>query len=80
MRLKSEVTIMEAHQKIKMIRKTLGLSQEEFAKKINMKQRNYSYLENGQYELSYKILRSIIETYDVNLCWFWYGKGEMFCK
>jgi len=42
---------MEAHQKIKMIRKTLGLSH-----------------------------RSIIEIYDVNLCWFWYGKGEMFCK
>jgi len=70
---------MEAHQKIKMIRKTLGLSQEEFAKKINMKQRNYSYLENGQYELSYKVLRSIIEMYDINLCWFWSGKGEMFC-
>jgi len=71
---------MEAHQKIKIIRKILGLSQEEFASKIGMKQRNYSYLENGQYELSYKILRSIIEIYDVNLCWFWYGKGEMFCK
>ena len=69
---------MQAHEKIKLIRETLGLSQEKFSEKMGMKQRTLSYIESGVYNINYKFLKHLISHYNVNIDWFFNDRGQMF--
>ncbi|MDX1808933.1 MAG: helix-turn-helix transcriptional regulator [Sulfurospirillaceae bacterium] len=69
---------MQAHEKVKLIRETLKLSQEKFAEKIGIKQRTLSYIENDTYNITYQFLRNLIQIYNVNIDWFFNDRGAMF--
>lgn len=64
--------------KIKEIRKALGLSQPEFGELIGIKAPQVSLIESGKHDLSEKTKLRIIEKYHVNPVWIDTGEGEMF--
>lgn len=64
--------------KIKEIRKALGLSQPEFGELIGIKAPQVSLIESGKHDLSEKTKLRIIEKYHVNPVWLDTGEGEMF--
>lgn len=64
--------------RIKEIRKELGLSQPEFGELIGIKAPQVSLIESGKHDLSEKTKLRIIEKYHVNPEWLDTGEGEMF--
>ena len=70
------------NKRIKIIRKTLKLSQKEFADTLGLTQAGYSYIESGKNNLSSKMLIILKKVHNVNISWLEHGKGEMFipCK
>lgn len=64
--------------KIKEVRKALGLSQPEFGELIGIKAPQVSLIESGKHDLSEKTKLRIIEKYHVNPVWLDTGEGEMF--
>lgn len=66
--------------RIKELRKTLGLSQEDFAKKLGLKSRGkIANIEFGKIEADEDFIKLICKTYKVNYQWITNGLGEMFC-
>jgi len=70
----------EIGQRIRMLRKTLGLSQEEFGKKLGVTLRTIARYERGETVVPDRTLRQIEQTFSVNPEWLRHGKGEMFTK
>jgi transcriptional regulator with XRE-family HTH domain len=68
----------EIGQRIRMLRKTLGLSQEEFGKKLGVTLRTIARYERGETVVPDRTLRQIEQTFSVNPEWLREGKGEMF--
>ena len=66
------------NKRLREIRKTLKLTQAEFAAKLEMVQNSYSKLETGENSLTDKNIFLICLVYDVNESWLRTGKGEMF--
>lgn len=64
--------------RIRMIRKTLGLSQAEFGARIGLKQGAVSLLEKGKTNISAKNIVNICATYNVNEDWLRTGEGAMY--
>ncbi len=64
--------------RIKELRKTLGLSQEAFGKKLGITGGGVSKIENGERTLTEQIALSICREFRVNYYWLTEGKGEMF--
>jgi transcriptional regulator with XRE-family HTH domain len=64
--------------RIRLVRKTLGLNQEEFARRIGLTQTALSMIEIGKVALTEKNIKLICATFDVNENWLRTGKGEMF--
>ena len=62
------------------IRKTLGLTQIEFANDLKISQSHASAIEMGSRKIPERIIKLICFTYQVNESWFKSGKGEMFKK
>ena len=71
---------MRIGERIKQLRKTLGLSQEEFARKIGKTKTAISYYESGKRKPEKTTLKLIEEVYNVNPQWLEKGKGEIFKK
>lgn len=59
------------------IREMSGLSQEKFAKKINVSRNFISLVENGNRELSDRTIKDICSTFDINEEWLRDGTGKM---
>ena len=53
--------------KLKNLRLSVGLTQEEFAEKIQVSRVNYTRYENGKVRPSYEILITIADFYDISL-------------
>lgn len=68
------------NERIKNLRKTLGLTQQEFADKIGMKRNTYANYEMDRNEPSASVLALIVRTFNVNETWLRTGEGEMFHK
>lgn len=68
------------NERIKMIRTTLGLSQERFGKPIFLKKSGLSLIENGKNAVTEQVIRAICREYNVNETWLRTGEGEMFLK
>ena len=69
------MTILE---RIRLIRKELGLNQGQFSGKIGLTQTSVSMIERGRSVLTEKNIKLICATFAVNEDWLRTGKGEMF--
>ena len=66
------------HDRVRTLRKYLGLTQEEFGKRINIKSRAHiSALESGARNVTDRIANDICRVYGVNKKWLLEGEGEM---
>lgn len=66
------------NERLKKLRKTLDLTQQEFADKLGVKRNTVAQWEIGRNEPSDAIIFSICREFDVNKEWLRTGEGEMF--
>jgi transcriptional regulator with XRE-family HTH domain len=69
---------MTLAQRIKIIRKELGLNQTEFAQKIGITQTSLSQIEGEKNGISYDVYKAIVNEFNVDPTWLMDGLGEMF--
>lgn len=69
---------MSIAENIKMLRKTFGLTQSEFASKVNKTMRTVQVWESGASEPNRNNIDDIINAFNVNADWLRTGEGEMF--
>lgn len=63
---------------IKQLRNSLGLTQQEFANRIGIKQGTLSMIEANKSNTSQQVLLSISREFGASLDWLENGKGEMY--
>ena len=68
------------NERIKAVRTSLGLSQQEFAEKIGIKRGAVANYEVGRNEPIDAVVSLICKTYNVNENWLRTGEGEMFIQ
>lgn len=66
------------NERIKQLRKTLGLSGEKFGEPLGVKRSAISDIERGRNNLSEQMLKSICREFNVSEEWLRNGTGEMF--
>lgn len=66
--------------RIREIRKTLNLTQEQFSSKLGVKRSAISQIEKGFNQISDQMVKSICLAYNVNEDWLRTGDGEMFIE
>ncbi|KEI94399.1 transcriptional regulator (plasmid) [Clostridium botulinum A2B3 87] len=64
--------------RVKQIRNSIGLTQEDFAKKIDLKRSSLANIESGSVKLTERNIKTICNTFNVNENWLVSGEGEMF--
>lgn len=64
------------NERIKQIRRELGLTQTEFAERIGLKQNSIALIESGKRNISDQAVLSICREYGVNEEWLRTGTGE----
>lgn len=65
-------------ERVKELRKALGLSGEKFGEKIGLKRNSLSQIETGKNNLSEQNILAICREFNVNEKWLRTGSGEMF--
>ena len=68
------------NERIKQLRKALGLSGERFGEKIGLTRMSVSNLEAGRYNLTEQTIKSICREFKVNEDWLRNGDGDMFAS
>lgn len=71
---------MTQGERVKAVRKSLGLTLEKFGEKIGLKKNSLSQIENGKNNLTDQSVLSICREYSVNEEWLVNGTGEMFSE
>ena len=66
------------HDRIKALRKELGLTQYEFAEKLGIKGNTISQYEIGRNAIPESVVRLVCTTFHVDEAWLRTGAGEMF--
>ena len=66
------------YDRIKTVRKTARLTQQEFAEKLGLKQNTIATYEMGKTSPSERTLSDICRVFNVDPCWLETGEGEMF--
>ena len=66
------------NERIKELRKALGLTQQKFADKIGVKQNTVAQYEIGRNQPIDTVIALICREFNVNEDWLRYGEGEMF--
>ena len=66
------------NERIKQIRRELGLTQTEFAERIGLKQNSIALIESGKRNISDQAVLSICREYGVNEEWLRTGDGDKF--
>ena len=69
---------MTQGERIKEVRKTLGLTLDKFGEKLGVKKAALSAIENGKRNLTEQMTISICREYKVNYDYLTFGDGEMF--
>lgn len=69
---------MTQGERIKEVRKTLGLTLEKFGEKLGVGKAAISAIENGSRNLTEQMTKSICREYRVDYDWLVYGEGDMF--
>lgn len=70
--------IKKLNERLKKLRKTLGLTQQEFADKIGSKRNTIAKYETNTNAPSAAVISLICREFDVNEIWLKTGEGEMF--
>lgn len=65
--------------RLKLLRKELNMSQEEFGKRLGVGKSSISLLESGRNNLTEQMIKLICKEFNVDYIWFSTGNGEMFC-
>ena len=68
------------NERLKKLRKTLDMTQQEFADRIGIKRNSLANYETGRNTPIDAIIVSICREFNVNEEWLREGKGEMFIK
>ena len=63
---------------LKAIRKSTGMTQQEFASHLDISLSSVANIENGSREISKAMMKSLIEKYNVSAEWLLTGEGAMF--
>lgn len=71
---------MTQGERIKEIRKTLGLTLEKFGDKVGVTKQTVSRIENGINNLTEQMTKSICREFNVDYIWLTTGDGEMFVE
>lgn len=66
------------NERIKMLRKALGLTMESFGKRIGVTKSTISNIENGNRNATEHMTKSICREFNVDYMWLTTGEGEMF--
>lgn len=66
------------NKRLKILRKSLNLTQCEFANSIGIKGSSYCDIENGKASITERTIISICSIYNVNRQWLQFGKGDIF--
>ena len=69
---------MTQGERVREIRKELGLTLEKFGEKLGVKKNAISQLENGRNALTDQMVKAICREYNVNYDYLTTGEGEMF--
>ena len=69
---------MTQNERVKEIRKTLGLTLERFGERIGVTRGSMSNIENGNRNLTEQMTKSICREFSVDYMWLTTGEGEMF--
>ena len=70
---------MEAHERVKYLRKRIfQLSQNEFAKKINISRPNLGNIEIGKINMTERVLSDVCRVFQVRKEWIMSGEEPMF--
>lgn len=64
--------------RLKAVRKAIGLTQQEFADDLNLRQSTIASYESGDRVPSARTVADVCRTYGVNIDWLQTGEGEMF--
>lgn len=70
--------VVNVNERIKFLRKTIGLSQRDFGAKLGVGDTAISKLEKGERNLTDQMIKSICREFNVNYAWLLEGKGDMF--
>ena len=70
--------VVYVNERIKLLRKTLGLSQRDFGEKLGVGDTAISKLEKGERNLTDQMTKSICREFNVNYAWLLEGIGDMF--
>lgn len=71
---------MTQGERVKEIRKTLGLTLEKFGEKLGVGKTAISNIEKGNRNLTEQMTKSICREYGVDYIWLTTGNGEMFVE
>ncbi len=71
---------MTQNERVKEVRKTLGLTLEKFGERIGVTRGSMSNIENGNRNLTEQMTKSICREFSVDYIWLTTGEGEMFVE
>lgn len=71
---------MTQGERVKEIRKALGLTLEKFGEKVGVGKTAISNIEKGNRNLTKQMTKSICREYNVDYMWLTTGEGEMFVE
>lgn len=66
------------NERVRELRKKLGLSGEKFGERVGIKKSALSLIENGKNNVTEQMFKSICREFNVNEEWLRTGEGEMF--
>lgn len=69
---------MTQNERVKEVRKSLGLTLEKFGERIGVTRGSMSNIENGNRNLTEQMTKSICREFGVDYIWLTTGDGEMF--
>ncbi len=69
---------MTQGERVREVRKALGLTLEKFGDKIGMKKNSVSQIENGKNNVTDANIKAICREFNVDYIWLTTGEGEMF--
>lgn len=69
---------MTQNERVKEVRKSLGLTLEKFGERIGVARGSMSNIENGNRNLTEQMTKSICREFGVDYIWLTTGEGEMF--
>lgn len=69
---------MTVNERLALVRKTLKLTQREFAEKISVATGYIASMEIGDRKVNLRIMKLVSAIFDVNLEWLETGEGKMF--